>query len=133
MPYVDIMKNKLIITFGLLLIAILVLRIYARASREGFQSGGGKGNELVIVKAEWCGHCKRALPEFEKLVSASPMKLKDGSSVTIRMLDEKANKSEVEPLNVRGFPTILLFKDGTRLEYEGERTYNGVMSFLENA
>jgi hypothetical protein len=61
------------------------------------------------------------------------MKLKDGSSVTIRMLDEKANKSEVEPLNVRGFPTILLFKDGTRLEYEGERTYNGVMSFLESA
>lgn len=124
------MRNRLIVAFGILLIAILVLRIYARASREGFQSGG---NELVIVKAEWCGHCKRALPEFEKLVSASPMKLKDGSSVTIRMLDEKANKSEVEPLNVRGFPTILLFKDGTRLEYEGERTYNGVMSFLETA
>jgi thiol-disulfide isomerase/thioredoxin len=124
------MRNRLIVAFGILLIAILVLRIYARASREGFQSGG---NELVIVKAEWCGHCKRALPEFEKLVSASPMKLKDGSSVTIRMLDEKANKSEVEPLNVRGFPTILLFKDGTRLEYEGERTYNGVMSFLESA
>ena len=127
------MNNKLIITFSLLLIAILVLRSYLRASREGFQSGGAGGNELVIVKAEWCGHCKRALPEFEKLVSASPMKLKDGSSVTIRMLDEKANKSEVEPLNVRGFPTILLFKDGTRLEYEGERTYNGVMSFLESA
>jgi thiol-disulfide isomerase/thioredoxin len=124
------MRNKLIIAFGILLIAILVLRIYARASREGFQSGG---NELVIVKAEWCGHCKRARPEFERLVSASPMKLKDGSSVTIRMLDEKENKSEVEPLNVRGFPTILLFKDGTRLEYEGERTYNGVMSFLETA
>jgi len=124
------MRNRLIVAFGILLIAILVLRIYARASREGFQSGG---NELVIVKAEWCGHCKRALPEFEKLVASSPMKLKDGSAVTIRMLDEKANKSEVEPLNVRGFPTILLFKDGTRLEYEGERTYNGVMSFLESA
>jgi len=127
------MKNKLIITFGLLLIAILVLRAYARASREGFQSGGAGGKELVIVKAAWCGHCKRALPEFERLVAASPMKLKDGSSVTIRMLDEKENKSEVEPLNVRGFPTILFFKDGTRLEYEGERTYNGVMSFLESA
>jgi protein disulfide-isomerase A1 len=125
------MNNKLIITLGLLLIAILILRGYARASREGFQSGGG--NELVIVKAAWCGHCKRALPEFEKLVAASPMKLKDGSSVTIRMLDEKENKSEVEPLNVRGFPTILFFKDGTRLEYEGERTYDGVMSFLESA
>jgi thiol-disulfide isomerase/thioredoxin len=124
------MRNRLIVAFGILLIAILVLRIYARASREGFQSGG---NELVIIKADWCGHCKRALPEFEKLVASSPMKLKDGSSVTIRMLDEKANKSEVEPLNVRGFPTILLFKDGTRLEYEGERTYNGVMSFLESA
>lgn len=126
------MRNKLIITLGLIFIAILVLRVYLRAGREGFQSGGN-GKELVIVKAAWCGHCKRAMPEFERLVAASPHTLKDGSSVTIRLLDEKENKSDVEPLNVRGFPTILYFKDGTRLEYEGERTYDGVMSFLESA
>ncbi len=127
------MKNKFIIAIGMILIAILVLRTYVRVSREGFANGTSTGKELVIVKAEWCGHCKRAMPDFERLVAASPVKLKDGSSVTIRMLDEKDNKQDVEPLNVRGFPTILYFKDGTRMEYEGERTYDGVMSFLMGA
>ena len=87
--------------------------------------------ELLIVKAKWCGHCKTAMPEFEKLVAASPFKLADGNSVTIRMLDEADHKDEIAKLPVKGFPTILFRNGATPVEYSGPRTYEGVMGFLK--
>ncbi len=112
---------------------LVVLYFTERRRYDGFVDGGSdSGKQLVIVKASWCGHCKSAMPEFEKLVKASPVKLRDGSSVKIRMLDEKANKDEVNSLNVKGFPTILYIDGGNRMEYSGERTYTGVMGFLQN-
>lgn len=120
---------------GAAIIVLVLLRTYGRgrARHEGFVSGNAANDkELLIVKAKWCGHCKRAMPEFERLVAASPIKLRDGSMVTVRMLDEKDNKSEIETLSVRGFPTILFREGGNRMEYDGERTYEGVMGFLEH-
>jgi len=99
---------------------------------EGFSGGTPKG-ELLIVKAEWCGHCKRAKPEFQRLVRASPIKLQDGSEVTVRMLDEKDNKQEVQQLGVQGYPTIKFVPTGAAaVDYNGERTHDGVMSFLQS-
>jgi thiol-disulfide isomerase/thioredoxin len=127
--------HKIIIALGLAIIAMVLIRVYRRAKLYGFDDFEGfssHGKELLIVKAGWCGHCKSAMPEFQKLVKASPVKLKDGSSVTIRMLDEKENKGEVESLSVRGFPTILYRAGGKSMEYSGERTYDGVMGFLQS-
>jgi len=68
------------------------------------------------------------------MVAASPLKLGDGSSVTVRMLDGDEDKAEVSKLNVKGFPTILYLPAGsaTATEYSGPRTYDGVISFLQN-
>jgi len=120
---------------GVLAFMLVIIRLYGRSilgfqnksTREGFASG----SELIIVKAKWCGHCKTAKPEFEKLVAASPVKLQDGSEVTIRMLDSDDDKAEVETLNVKGFPTLLYRSGSNRKEYPGARTYDGVMSFLQ--
>ena len=73
------------------------------------------------------------MPEFQKLISASPIKLKNGSDVTIRMLDSDTDSAAVQALNIRGFPTIL-YKSGSgeSIEYPGPRTYDGVMGFLNS-
>jgi hypothetical protein len=115
---------------AILFIGLLILR--SQRSSEGFTGGNVKG-ELVIVKAEWCGHCKRAKPEFDRLVRASPIKLQDGSEVTVRMVDEALQKEEVKKLGVQGYPTIKFIPVGdAAVDYSGERTYSGVMSFLQN-
>jgi thiol-disulfide isomerase/thioredoxin len=112
-------------------VLLVVLYFTEKRRYDGFVDGGD-GKQLLIVKASWCGHCKTAMPDFERLVKASPVKLGDGSSVKIRMLDEKKDKDEVAGLNVKGFPTILYVDGGNRMEYSGERTYTGVMGFLQN-
>lgn len=121
--------RKILILGSILLILIVILRLTQR-SVSGFQN---PGSEIIICKASWCGHCKTAMPEFQKLISASPIKLKNGSDVTIRMLDSDTDSAAVQALNIRGFPTIL-YKSGSgeSTEYPGPRTYDGVMGFLNS-
>lgn len=125
------MNTKLMIALGVSLLVLVIVSMSRTVFRrfDGFQ---GSPSELLIVKAGWCGHCKTAAPEFQRLVAATPVTLKDGSSVTIRMLDEGADKAEVQALQVKGFPTILYRgPSGDRMEYSGPRTYDGVMGFLK--
>lgn len=119
---------------GAILLLLLVILFISRRRILGFQGSEGfsSGGELLIVKAAWCGHCKKAMPDFEKLVQSSPVKLNDGSEITVRMLDESADSGEIQGLNVRGFPTILFRPTASAppQEYSGPRTFDGVMGFL---
>lgn len=125
--------NKRLLVVGLLLVLLVLLR---QSVVDGFQDGAGADSadlKVVIAKADWCGHCKRAAPEFERLVNASPIRLADGRQAVVEMLDADRQKSEVAALGVKGFPTIMIQKGGKNIEYPGERTYEGVVGFLESA
>lgn len=128
-----IMKRSPLQIVLALVVLLLVLR-YVVSDREGFQSGQ-TGGSVIILKAEWCGHCKKAMPEFKKLVDASPLRLPSGETVAVRMLDSDADKDAIQGLGykVRGFPTILVQKGTEFTEYPGERTHQGVMDFLESS
>jgi len=121
--------NRLLWLIVVLLIILVVLRLYSNRLFDGFE---GSSKSIVIAKADWCGHCKNAAPEFQKLVSASPIPLKNGSSITVKMLDADQDKSELSNYKVRGYPTILILDGSQVTEYPGERTYDGVISFLNN-
>jgi thiol-disulfide isomerase/thioredoxin len=111
-----------------LIVLILVLVAIRYQFSEGFQDSAGPS--VVICKATWCGHCKTAAPEFKKLVDASPITLANGAKATVKMLDDAQDKEEIKKYNVRGYPTILIMKGGEPIEYPGERTYDGVVDFL---
>lgn len=125
--------KKMYIILGLAVIILVLIRVYVRASRmsgfEGFASNGGA--EVVIATWKKCGHCISAKPEFDKLQSLTLPKLKDGSAVTLRMLDADSDKAAIESLGIRGYPSILFLKNGERIEYEGPRTADGIISFLK--
>jgi thiol-disulfide isomerase/thioredoxin len=73
---------------------------------------------LLIVKADWCGHCKRTLPELEKVADMT------GSVFPIYKLDADKYPSVVKRLGVEGFPTIFWIdrKGQVGDTYEGERS-----------
>ena len=121
----------LYILVGILALILVIFKLYG-ATILGFQTQYDVSvDQLLIVKASWCGHCKRAMPDFERLVSASPITKSDGSSVTVRLLDDAEDKAEVQNLNVKGFPTILYRSaDGSISNYNGERSYDGITAFV---
>jgi thiol-disulfide isomerase/thioredoxin len=126
--------------YALVVLAILLVLLRFRPFGEGFDEGSNEesnegfesGKSVVICKAEWCGHCKTAAPEFQRLVSASPITLSNGSKVNVTMLDADADKDKLSMYKIRGFPTILVNNGSDMLEYPGERTYNGVLEYLNN-
>ena len=121
--------NQIITILAILILVLVLLRHYVARKHEGFEDSG---KTVTICKAEWCGHCKTAAPEFKKLADNSPIKLKDGSTATVKILDADSDKAEISQHKVKGFPTILIGNGSDITEYPGERTYAGVIDFLNS-
>ena len=61
---------------------------------------------LVDFWAEWCGPYKAIGPALEEISEAM------GDKVTIAKLNIDENPSTPQTYNVRGIPTLLIFKNG---------------------
>jgi len=83
---------------------------------------------LVEFYAPWCGHCKQLAPIYDQLAE----KFKDNAGILIAKIDSTAN--ELEHTKINSFPTIKLFKKETNevVDYNGERTLEGMTQFLES-
>ena len=145
----SMLSNPLVISVIVLLIILIVLSVI-RLLMPSFGAGVGikghfgsiKGNinleafentnkpALVIFYAEWCGHCKRCMPEVEKL------KNENIEGVEIITIDSDKNPEMIKEHNVQGFPTIRMYPQGlsnnTNFEnFNDERTLSGFKTFLE--
>jgi thiol-disulfide isomerase/thioredoxin len=126
--------KTIFIVIGVLFLLLVLLKFKLDDSFEDYEENdegfADAGKSVIVCKADWCGHCKQAAPEFSKLMAASPMTLKDGTKVTVKVLDADQNKDEISQYKIRGYPTILIGDGGNMTEYPGPRTYDGVVEFL---
>ena len=67
---------------------------------------------LLDFWAEWCGPCKMIAPMLEEIAAEYKEK------VTIAKIDIDANPKTPARFNVRGIPTLMLFKNG---QVEGQK------------
>jgi len=81
---------------------------------------GAGGVEVHMVYGSWCGHSKRAMPDFEELVSDTSVTTANGSPVKFVMTEDTSPGMEQFKTKVRGFPTYMIVKgDGSMMELEG--------------
>ena len=71
-----------------------------------FDDATRQGVVLVDFWAEWCGPCRRLAPTVEQLASDF-----DGRAV-VGKVDVDANPNVAARFQIRGIPTLLIFKNG---------------------
>ncbi|KAK2659474.1 hypothetical protein Ddye_006007 [Dipteronia dyeriana] len=91
-------------------------------------------NNFVVVEfyAPWCGHCKKLAPEYEK--AASILSSHDPQIVLAKVdANEEVNKALASEHEVKGFPTLKIFRDGGNAvqEYKGPREADGIVAYLK--
>ena len=129
------MKPSLIALISLLAFSIGLLAItYLGLSSEGFaDTPYGKTNSrgtFTMYYADWCPHCKTAKPMFVDFMGPGIIQV-NGQDIKLKMVEEKQVKKGVDP-EVKGYPSFL-YSDaaGKVVEYEGPRSPDGFMKFLE--
>ena len=82
-----------------------------KTSDSKFQDDISSESNLVLVDfwAEWCGPCKQISPILEEIANE-----KDNLNILKLNIDD--NPVTPQKYNVRGIPTLMLFKDGKLID-----------------
>lgn len=144
-----LVSNPLFIIIILLLALIIILSIFRSVSpmltlgfgvnahigdlRGSFEleTFDNNNNQPIFVMffAEWCGHCKRTMPEFKKLME----NYKGNVKIVLIDSEDKSNAELVKSQKISGFPTIRMYPSGfdsKYSEYNGGRTYTDFVQYL---
>ena len=85
---------------------------------------------MVQVKrfhADWCGPCKMMVPILEQV------KAEMGDKAKVVKIDVDKNPALAETYNVRGVPTLMIFRNGQQVWREsGVRQAGELVSILSN-
>ncbi|MEM9302824.1 MAG: thioredoxin TrxA [Pseudomonadota bacterium] len=86
------------------------------------------GPVLVDFWAEWCGPCKMIAPLLDQVADEF------GDKITIAKMDVEANKQTPMKYQVRGIPTLIIFKDGNIAATKvGALNKSQLSAFIEGA
>jgi len=95
-----------------------------------------KSHKYVLAEfyAPWCGHCKKLTPEYEKAATELKSKpLPDGSTVSLVKVDATKEEEIAKKYGVSGYPTLYWFIDGKKTEYDGGRTADTIVEWINDA
>jgi thiol-disulfide isomerase/thioredoxin len=104
------------------LILNLGKKCYAREGLEGQK-------ELLLMHMDGCPHCVKMMPDW----NAASKENKSG--IKMRAVEQSQGEGPAlcKKHDVSGFPTVLLLKDGKKVDtYDGDRTKSGFLSYLNN-
>lgn len=96
---------------------------------EKFQSVITNTQDPWFVKfyAPWCHHCQALKPNWDNMARQMKGKLNIGE------VDCDVEKRLCKDAKVRGYPTMLFFRGGERIEYEGLRGLGDLLDYANKA
>ncbi|KAI2623686.1 thioredoxin-like protein [Xylaria nigripes] len=96
---------------------------------ESFQNLVTMTQEPWFIKfyAPWCHHCQAMAPNWEQMAKEMKGRLNIGE------VNCDINTRLCKDVRLKGYPTILFFKGGERVEYDGLRGFGDLLQYAEKA
>ena len=122
-----------------IMIIILVIIIFTSLHNAGYFSEVihekfemNKQPSIVLFHANWCGHCKKMMPEWEKFEK----EFHGHEGINVINI-ESEQKDIMKKHDINGFPTIKycpsgLNETGNTKTYDGDRNYDGLVDFMKS-
>jgi protein disulfide-isomerase len=82
---------------------------------------------FIKFYAPWCHHCKDLAPNWQGMARKMQQQLNIGE------VNCEAEKKLCKDLKIPGYPTILFFREGERIEYEGLRGLGDLINYASKA
>ena len=125
--------TPLILILSLFIVGILVYRFWEpfvnppkRETPEGTAT-------LYFFYTDWCGHSKKAMPEWEALEAKLAESPVFGSTrVKAVRVNGDSDRATTSLYDVHGFPTIKLETSSSLVDYDGRRTSIALLEFLRS-
>jgi protein disulfide-isomerase A1 len=140
-----VLKPEYVLVAVVLVIAVLLAHFFSDC-KEGMECNQGctldeikqveKSPEktLVLFYADWCGHCKKLEPDWDKTadtVNGRMLKRNVGAKEGDCSAKVHAENEELmQKYNIKGFPTIMIFQNGKATPYNGPRTVDDLLNQL---
>ena len=98
------------------------------SANDNGNSGNSKKARVTMVRADWCGFCKKAMPEWEKLKGEIHDKVVNGYHMVLRDLEQKRDEGEIKKdySDVNGFPTYVVEVQGPDGKFKKSGTFNSI-------
>jgi thiol-disulfide isomerase/thioredoxin len=78
--------------------------------------------KITLYYADWCGHCKSFKPTWNALKN-----IFDKHNITYNEYEDSKDEAIIEKANISGFPTIMIEKEGSEYQYNGDRSANSII------
>lgn len=96
---------------------------------ENFASETEGKAAFVKFYAPWCGHCVALAPAWDSLAKKVHAEMPDTAKVG--KVDCTVEQELAGKYNVRGYPTLIMLKNGEQIPYRGARDEDSLMSFVK--
>jgi thioredoxin-like negative regulator of GroEL len=94
--------------------------------QKNMKGGSAKKVDIILFKADWCGHCVNFKPTWEKVSKTF------SSKFNFLKYDADNDTKVFEKYKVDSFPTILIQDGDIVRPYDGDRSVEQLTMFLTN-
>ena len=119
--------NTILLALAFTVLVYLVWKLWRPVLTPKREVPKDKAN-LYFFHTDWCGHCIKAMPEWEKL-EAGPTRFGNTDVSFIRVNAEK-DRETADLYEVRAYPTIKLETATALYDYPGRPTADGLTDYL---
>jgi thiol-disulfide isomerase/thioredoxin len=119
--------STFLIALALTVLAYLVWRMWKPVMSPKRAVAKDKAN-LYIFHTDWCGHCMKAMPEWDKLESGP--KQFGSTTVSFIRVNAENDRTTADLYEIDAYPTVKLETPKALYTYTGRVTAEGLTEYL---